>query len=572
MGKKFLAPILLGAMIILFQNCSSGFQALNISAQSLDSLGGSSLPTLTPPGSATPVNLQITIQNFDSSGNTVAKVDTDGNVLDIHEPYLTSFEGIYYLYGTSMACGSLASSPTSQWCGDRVYSSTDLLHWVNRGLLFDPTTAIWQSRCAAHNPPLPSIDTSCFRPKIVYNSANKQYVMWVNRGVNPKDNPTNPVTGIYYVLTSTSPIGPFTEVGPATLAQKWDNDETIYIDPATSIGYAIYMQQVDSSGNPWRLVVEQLNDSYTSGTGKYQYVSATNEIGEAPSVFAANGQYYLVYTSPPCGFCSTHVQTSYRTSPAVMGPWSEPTQLSSGSPSDANFCPGQSSGVTPITTSAGTTYLWQFDLWNSFASGSPADSGLFLAPLSFTGNAINPMRCASYPKVTINVFGILSSQSLPTGADQSSGISGFSNQCDLSGSRARAQSFKPADSTVGSTFQVSIPISQQGLPNAPVTLELQTAGTDGTPTGTVVGMASYSPQDVSWTPRGLTVKSNSAVQINQSYAIVIKSSTSQGCYNVLRQTPASYSAGFEHFSGDGGNSWSMQEAFGLMFSSVDSQN
>ena len=503
-----------------------------------------------------------TIQNFDASGDPTTKFDTDGNAIDIHEPYLTTFGGTYYLYGTSMACGSLSSASPSPWCGDRVYTSTDLVHWTNRGLLFDANTATWQNRCATSTP-LGSTQSSCFRPKVIYNAATSKYVLWVNQGVNASDSPTSPTTGHYYVLTSSSPTGPFTEVGTASLAQQWDNDETLYVDGTT--GYVVYMQQQDSGGHLWRLVIEQLNSSYTSGTGTYQYIGSTSETGEAPAVFKANSRYYLVYSNPPCGFCSTGVTTYYRTATSLMGTWSAATQLSSGSPSDPHFCGGQSSSVAPITTTTGTAYLWQFDLWKT-SGGSPALSDVFLAPLSFDGSGgINPMNCGSYPTVSLTLPGSAGSQNTPAGLDQSSGTTGFYDHCDIYGSRVRSQSFTPSVSAVGLPARVSVAVHQEGRPNGPLTVELRTAASDGTPTSTVVGSTTYQPSSIAWGPRFVTVQSTSALASGQKYAVVLKSSATSGCYGQQFQNTGLYGGGNERFSGDGGTSWSASESFDLMF-------
>ena len=504
-----------------------------------------------------------TIQNFDSSGNPVTKFDTDGNAMDIHEPYLTTFAGTYYLYGTSMACGSLASAPAkAPWCGDRLYTSTDLVHWTNRGLVFDPNTSLWQGRCGTSNP-LPTTQSSCFRPKVIYNASTNKYVLWVNQGVNSQDNPSSPVTGHYYVLTSDSPAGPFVEVGTATLAQAWDNDETLYVDGTTA--YVVYMQQQDASGHPWRLVIEQLNSSYTSGTGSYEYIGSPSESGEAPSIFQANSRYYLVYSNPPCGFCSSGVTTYYRTATSLLGTWSASTLMSSGTASDPNFCGGQSSGVTPITTTTGTSYLWQFDSWTQ-TGGSPATSGVLFAPLSFTGSgAINPMNCASYPTVTLTVPGAAGTQNTPTGLDQLSGTSLFYNHCDIYGTRTRSQSFTPSASAAGSPTRVSVAIHQQGVPNAALTIELHTAASDGTPSSTVIGSATYQPTSVSWSARMISVQSASNLVSGQKYAVVLKSATSSGCYGQQFQNSGLYSGGNERFSNDSGASWSGAEGFDLMF-------
>lgn len=515
------------------------------------------------PAMSASANATATIQNFDASGHSLTKVDTDGNAIDIHEPSIAAFGGTYYLYGTAMACGSLSSIPShTPWCGDRVYSSPDLTHWTNRGYLFDPTSQVWQSRCATDNP-LPNTQSSCFRPKVVYNASTGKYVLWVNQGVNANDNPANPVTGHYYVLTSSSPVGPFTEVGIATLAHPWDNDETLYVDGTT--GYVVYMQQVDSSGNRWRLVVEQLNSSYTSGTGTATYVGGPSETGEAPAVFAANNRYYLVYSNPPCGFCSTGVSTYYRTASSLLGSWSAATLLSSGTSGSSNFCGGQSSSVTPIATTSGTTYLWQFDSWTTVGS-SPATSDVFMAPLGFdSGGGLNPMNCPSYPSVSLSLPGSAGSQTTPAGLDQSSGTSQFYDHCDVYGTRARSQSFTPSSSAVGSLIRASIAVHQQSVPNGPLTVQLRTASSDGTPGSTVIGSATYQPSDISWSPHFVSVQSTTPAVSGQRYAIVLTSSASQGCYAVQFQDSGLYAGGAEHFSNDTGTSWSATEPFDLMF-------
>lgn len=114
-------------------------------------------------------------------------------------------------------------------------------------------------------------------------------------------------------------VEPHAEVGAATLAKPWDNGGTLFVDPATGDGYVIYMQQSDHG-----LVVEQLNFTFSSGTGDYSLVSTTTVNGtdssEAPSMFVRGGVYYLVYSTPACGFCHTGVPRCPN-----AGAWTRPT-------------------------------------------------------------------------------------------------------------------------------------------------------------------------------------------------------------------------------------------------------
>lgn len=77
-------------------------------------------------------------------GAQVARVDQSGNVLDAHSDEIRYFNGFYYLYGEAYGCGyqfelGLAPQP---FCGIRVYQSRDLVHWVDRGRLFDRSARI----------------------------------------------------------------------------------------------------------------------------------------------------------------------------------------------------------------------------------------------------------------------------------------------------------------------------------------------------------------------------------------------------------------------------------------------
>jgi len=134
--------------------------------------------------------------------------DVDGDAIDAHDGEIQRFGNRYYLYGTSYGCGFEWQRPGSPFCGFKAYSSPDLEHWTDEGPLFDATTSYWQSRCDSGT-------LSCYRPHVAYNAATERYVLWMN---------SYDVADGYHVLTSTSPTGPFTEVGVPTLAYKHGGD------------------------------------------------------------------------------------------------------------------------------------------------------------------------------------------------------------------------------------------------------------------------------------------------------------------------------------------------------------
>lgn len=96
------------------------------------------LCVLAPAGSsAAPAPSSVTLTNFTASGAQAARVDVNGNALDAHDGQIAQFGNTYYLYGTSYTCG-YQYTINSNFCGFKVYSSTDLTHWTDRGYVALP--------------------------------------------------------------------------------------------------------------------------------------------------------------------------------------------------------------------------------------------------------------------------------------------------------------------------------------------------------------------------------------------------------------------------------------------------
>src|ERR1700710_23317 len=88
-----------------------------------------------------------TIKNFSGGGKQLTRFDKLGNALDAHDGEIALFDGVYYLYGTSYDCGFEWGNKSAPFCGFKVYTSSDLDHWTDKGYLFNAQTAIWQTRC-----------------------------------------------------------------------------------------------------------------------------------------------------------------------------------------------------------------------------------------------------------------------------------------------------------------------------------------------------------------------------------------------------------------------------------------
>jgi hypothetical protein len=260
------------------------------------SFAGLSLPAHadTPP--------DTTVVNGDAGGATI-RFDTAGDAVDAHDGEIERFGDTYYLYGTSYGCGFEWQTPGTPFCGFRVYSSPDLVHWTDRGALFDASTTAWQARCNGST-------YGCYRPHVVHNASTGQYVLWINS----YDVPVG-----YHVFTSDSPTGPFVEqavphlgVNDSMPVGVNNGDEDVFVDQ-DGTAYLVFTD--------WRaggeLVIAQLDSTYLSGTGRF--VRLGTRATEAPAMFRRGDRYYVTYSDPNCGYCTTG--TSYLTAPSPLGPW-----------------------------------------------------------------------------------------------------------------------------------------------------------------------------------------------------------------------------------------------------------
>jgi hypothetical protein len=231
-----------------------------------------------------------TLINFNGSGQQIVRFDTNGNAVDAHDGQLARFGNSYYLYGTSYDCG-YRWQINSAFCGFKVYSSTDLVHWADRGFVVQPY------QCG-----------DCFRPHILYDPATSKYVLWTNDAG---------AAGNFRVYTSDSPTGPFIQQSLPHLAYSdcgWDFG--LYQDPVTGRGY---MVNTDCPDGAHGLVVQQLNPDDLSADGQYSVIHMPGPV-ESPSMFYRKGTYYITMSDPTCGYC-TATGTGYLTAPSPLGPW-----------------------------------------------------------------------------------------------------------------------------------------------------------------------------------------------------------------------------------------------------------
>lgn len=454
-----------------------------------------------------PVISKAQIINFDRNGRQLVKFDKLGDAVDAHDGEIARFDGVYYLYGTSYDCGYEWGNKDAPFCGFKVYTSTDLKNWEDKGFLFDAKTALWQTRCNGKT-------YGCYRPHVIFNKKTAKYVLWINVYDN--------VVG-YRVFTASSPAGPFTEVAEPILAVNADmsaaglnngDHDTFVDDDGTA-----YLAYTD-----WRakgaIVIEQLSDDYLTGTGKH-IKSVTSEKTEAPCLFKRNDLYYVVYSDPNCGYCSG-TGSSYKTAKSPLGPWSEAVSISK------NSCGGQPSFVSALKVDGETVFLYGSDLWNN-AAKNEALANYYWAPLEFTFTGeIKPLACADTYLVKKKTAPAVASQN-------AAGANGFSVKDDIKNDRHYAQSFTVKQA--GKLERISITLFKNKYPDAGLIVELYNTGKNGLPEGNAVYKVELKPEQIGWSPRNVIIKPAIKVVKGKSYSIVLRTNSAAGNYGcVINET------------------------------------
>jgi hypothetical protein len=423
-----------------------------------------------------------------------------------------------------------------------------LVNWTDNGYLFDASTPAWQANCA---PPR----FGCYRPHVLYNSSTAKYVLWINS--------YDSASG-YHVFTASSPAGPYAEQAQPVLANMGtpgsfvNGDFDLFMDEDGSayINYS-FINVPTPAGQPNHILrVQKLNSSYTSGVGPATSTGASG--AEAISLFRKNGSYYMVY-GPLCAYCGG-TSTLYQTAKVVLGTWSSAKRL------NPNSCGGQPSFVGQLPTAAGgSTYVYGSDLWHT-TSSTPIVRNQGLAnyywdSLSFGGDNVLAFSCSN--TVTIDKASSATGHpNVPGNMDQSSGNGSFRSWCDVSKAVTRAQGFTAGRS--GTLASVSLATSQQDMPNDGLTLGIYHVDTRGVPVGAPLYLGAVPASSIPWSPTAVVVQPGIAVTAGVSYAIVIQSNSSTGCYGWEFSDDNPYSGGGELYRTTTG-AWTAEKNRDLKF-------
>lgn len=216
------------------------------------------------------------------------------------DPYILLVGDTYYMYGT-----------TDNSNGFRVYTSTDLSSWTDRGYCFNKSYS------------KPVGTTNFWAPEVKYNASTGKYVMFYSAGKYMGGSEPVAKSG---VATSDSPLGPFYDVNNGTPMLYADSNNMASIDATCFVdddGQAYIFYSKDCSFNvienyhngktchvsqTWGAKLDStwtqvISDPVLISTPEQAWEFADGESddmwlwNEGPFVFKNNGKYYLTFSA-----------------------------------------------------------------------------------------------------------------------------------------------------------------------------------------------------------------------------------------------------------------------------------
>ncbi len=220
-------------------------------------------------------------------------LDTSGKAIQAHGGSLFYEDGCFYWYGENKE-RTTPDNGILQW-GVRYYSSHDLYHWKDEGLLIPPD--IENTESLLH----PSAKAE--RPHIIHNRETGKYICWMKVIVDCEQ--------LALVMEAEHFRGPYTIIRNGIKPLEMCMGDFDLVTDEAGCGYLIF-EKVHTN-----LVCARLNREYTDVTG--EYVMCDEEkcppyTREAPAHFSYNGKHYLItsgttgyHPNPSIGFVADHL-------------------------------------------------------------------------------------------------------------------------------------------------------------------------------------------------------------------------------------------------------------------------
>lgn len=216
--------------------------------------------------------------------------DTSGNVIQAHGGGFLKVGSTYYWHGEDKAHNSGLFRAVS------CYTSTDLVTWARQNDALTPISGT-------------NISTSNIveRPKVIFNKANSEYVMWFHSDTS------NYGAAQVGVATAKTPCGPFSYRGSFRPVGAESRDMGLFQDDdAAQTAYLLY-----ASDNNQNFKISKLDTNYYGVASQTSVISGSTL--ESPGIVKRSGVYYL-FASHTTGWDPN--PNKFFTASSLAGPWS----------------------------------------------------------------------------------------------------------------------------------------------------------------------------------------------------------------------------------------------------------
>ena len=302
------------------------------------------------------VYMSVEAQNKTTLINGSPFTDNEGKVINAHGGGLLKVGNYYYWIGENRKQGVFVSC----------YRSKDLMNWEFRGDLLTRQS----------HPELDSANIE--RPKVIYNSKTKQFVMWMHYEYGRDYSYARAA-----IATSNDIEKPFTFVKSFRPFGNMSRDCTLYKDQDGSAYF------FSSARENYDMMLYKLTDDYTDVKKQIATLWPGGH-REAPAL-VKRGKYYFLMTSGCTGWAPN--QAMYAFSKSISGPWSELKNIANSTTFDS-----QSTFILPLVGNKTTSYLYVGDRWDG---KQYFKSGYIFLPLAFENDST--MTLSWRDTISINV-------------------------------------------------------------------------------------------------------------------------------------------------------------------------
>jgi hypothetical protein len=283
-----------------------------------------------------------------------ARTDQSGNTLQLHGLGIIKVGNTWYGFGEDKT-GETSADTSFQ--DITCYTSTDLANWTYQGQALSRQSSgdLGPSRVVE-------------RPKVIYNASTGTYVMYMHI------DSTNYSEAKVGVATSSTPCGPYTYRGSFRPLGNLSRDLGLFQD---TDGTAYLLSEDRNNG----LRIDRLSADYLSVDSAVAVLGSSGSGSvEAPAMIKKDGTYY-VFGSHLTGWSLN--DNIYATATSLSGPWSAFRNFAA--PGTHTYG-SQTANVITVQGSAGTTYLYAGDRWDTSDLGA---SKLIWLPLTIRGTTVN---------------------------------------------------------------------------------------------------------------------------------------------------------------------------------------